>query len=368
MISRPGQLLPEQFAKIPPRRTKMPALLLPSTATPYATRSPPKVVLNTKVDPWLTATLKRINRVKRPLNSAPQHTKCLTETLSTPQAIWTLCSLLVEKAPEAEIERHENPLIDALFRYQLLHIQAYVVHIDLVLSNEIAFKLTSDTIKDLVNFHKNVYMVDQRARMWDWAEKEAQVTKMHDAFCKTVNSYVFRTDAIALEGMEDDGAGELLCGRSLDVKNAVLGFFLPLMPPPPPRIVDIPRPVPLLPSSPNAWWGPTVPSHGSPNPPPVEAWKVVPSSPATDMPPSSMPPHSSPSWDNQNLPPTTLSHSPHQQSYSLPPTTSSYYPSPPVSVPQLPLPSLVAMQCSTGAGSFGGFGWDRGYSEYGSTM
>ncbi|RPA80171.1 hypothetical protein BJ508DRAFT_131301 [Ascobolus immersus RN42] len=350
----------------------MPSLLLPGTAAPFAPRSAPTVVLNTKVDPWLTATLKRINRVKRPLNSAPQHVKCLTETLSSPSAIWTLCSLLVERAPDSEIEKHDHPLIDALFRYQLLHIQAYVVHIDMVLSNEIAFKLTDDTIKDLIEFHEKVYLVDCAARTWQWTDKESQIKKLHDNFVQTVNKYVFRTDAIALEGMEDDGAGELLCGGSLEVKQQVQGFFVPLLPPPP-RVVEQPRPVPLLPSSPTSnWWAPTIPVSGSSEPAPVDAWKVLPSSPASDIPVSSGAPVvcTSSMWEAISAPELPSINSPLQQ-YCTAATTQAYYSSAPI--PSLPLPSLVAHQhggCSTMYG--GGFGWDNmhipRYAEYTPTM
>ncbi|KAH0607084.1 uncharacterized protein H6S33_003072 [Morchella sextelata] len=365
--------------------SRMPALLLPDTAAPFAPRSPPTVVLNTTVDPWLTATLKRINRIKRPLNSVPQHMKCLIETLSQISAIWNLCSLMVARAPEAEIERHENPLLDAIYRYQLIHIKAYVVHIDLVLSNEIAFKLSQDTIKDLIQYHQDVFLVDQAATTWHWTDKDTQMKRLHEEFVQTVNKFVYRTDAVALEGMEDDGAGELLCGRSDDVRNLVMGFFLPLLPPPP-RIVDVVRaPPPLLPSSPGTtnWWSPTPPAPppSLPPPPPVEAWKILPSSPDTDSPPTSnstmypsiwgnmgmsdMSSMSSPTTHQQQQQQQQHQHQQHQnqqqQQYSQPPSHQL-----PLTPLPLPLPSLLAQQCSTGSG-FGGFGWDR-YQEYATTM
>lgn len=344
----------------------MPALLLPDTAAPFAPRSPPTVVLNTAVDPWLTATLKRINRIKRPLNSVPQHMKCLTETLSQVSAIWNLCSLMVACAPEADLERHDHPLLDALFRYQLIHIQAYVVHIDLVLSNEIAFKLSTETIKDLIEYHQDIYLVDQAATTWHWTEKDTQMKRLHEEFVQTVNKFVYRTDAVALEGMEDDGAGELLCGRSDDVRNLVMGFFLPLLPPPP-RIVDVVRaPPPLLPSSPGTtnWWSPTPPAPPPSLPPPVEAWRILPSSPDTDGPPTSNSGPYSSIWGSMVM--SDMSNmNPHaqQQQYSQPPSHQ-------LPLAQLPLPScLLAQQCSTGSGfgGFGGFGWDR-YQEYATTM
>ena len=86
----------------------MPIALLPASAAAFAPRGNPTVVLS-KVEQWLTATLKRVNRVKRPLNNVTQHTRCLTETLSSPNAIWTLCSLMFPKAPDAELRKDERP-------------------------------------------------------------------------------------------------------------------------------------------------------------------------------------------------------------------------------------------------------------------
>lgn len=339
----------------------MPICLLPASAAAFAPRSSCNVVLNSKVEPWLTATLKRINRIKRPLNSVPQHTRCLTETLSSPNAIWTLCSIMLPKAPDSELRKDDNPLVEALFNYQLLHIEAYVVHVDMVSQNEVAFKLTIDTIESLVEYHKEIYSIDTAASTWNWSEKEVQLKKLQEEFVQAANKFVYRTGSLALEGLEEDGAGELLSGRSEDVKNAILGLFVPLLPPPP-RVVDVVRPAPLLPSSSGAenWW-PSQLQHSAP----VDHWRVLPSSP------NPMTTHDSHQniWASVGLneiqlpsptpsfsqPYTTASYSAPQY-YSAPTTSASLFPS-------LPLPSMLAQQqCSTAAG-MGNFGWDR-YQEY----
>lgn len=346
----------------------MPTILLPASAAAFAPRSTCNVVLNSKVEPWLTATLKRINKIKRPLNSVPQHTRCLTETLSSTNAIWSLCSLMVPKAPESELRKDSNPLVEALFNYHLIHVEAYVVHIDMVSQNEVAFKLTTDTIDSLVEYHKEVFSIDTNANTWNWSEKEQQLKKLQEEFVQATNKFVYRTSALALEGMEEDGAGELLCGRSDEVRTAIMGLFVPLLPPPP-RIVDVIRPTPLLPSSTGTeqWW----PSHHMQalQPAPVDVWKIVPSSPS---PVSSCDSHhniwSSVGINEIQLPSPTPSFSqpystaayntPQYYSapaYSAPTTTSSFAP--------LPLPSMLTQQpCSTSA-SLSTFGWDR-YQEY----
>ncbi|MCJ1241657.1 hypothetical protein MMC14_009663 [Varicellaria rhodocarpa] len=338
----------------------MPTILLPASAAAFAPRSQPNIVLNSKVDPWLTATLKRINRIKRPLNSVAQHHRCLTETLSSQSAIWTLCSIMLPKAPDSELRKDENPLVEALFNYQLVHIEAYVVHVDMVSQNEVAFKLTPETIESLVEYHKDIYSVDTSAGTWNWSEKEVQLKKLQEDFVQASNKFVYRTNSMVLEGLEEDGAGELLCGRSEDVKSAIMGLFLPLLPPPP-RVVDVVRTAPILPSStgPDSWW-----QSSMSQPLPADSWKVLPSSPSTTSSVDSYPgtwasvglneaqiPSPTPSYNQ----PYTIAGYSDPQYYSAPMTYSP--------LPQLPLPSMLAQQCSTSAG-FGGFGWDR-YQDFG---
>ena len=161
---------------------------------------------------------------------------------------------MLPKAPEAELRKDDNPLVEALFNYQLIHVDAYCVHVDMVSQNEVAFKLTTDTIESLVEYHKEVFSVDTAANTWDWPEKEVQLKKLQEEFVQNVNKFVYRTNALALEGLEEDGAGELLTGRSEEVRTQILGLMVPLLPPPP-RVVEPVRPTPLLPSSTNAdWW------------------------------------------------------------------------------------------------------------------
>lgn len=340
-------------------------------------------MLKNKVDPWLTANLKRINRIKRPLNSVLQHMKCLTETLAQPSAIWNLCTLMIPKAASSQLERNDNPLVEAFMRYELLHVQAYVVAVDLVLTNEISFKLSQDTISALIAYHKEIYLEDQKAGTWQWTEKDAQCKKLQDQFVQAVNKFVYRTDAVALEGLEDDGAGELLSGRSEDVKTQILGLFSPLMPPPPPpRMVDIVRPpAQVLPSNapPSANWWTSPPQqhqhHYSVSPPPVEAWKILPSSPIDEIHHSPSPP---PSHEQHHQTPATtgggfsgLWATSTMQDMAITATTAAaggYAMTTSAPIPQLPLPSLVAQQCSMGTG-FGGFGWDRPvYHDFATTM
>jgi hypothetical protein len=271
---------------------------------------------------------------------------------------------MVPKAPDSELRRDPNPLVEALFNYQLIHIEAYVVHVDMVSQHEVAFKLTKDTIEALIEYHKDIYSVDVSATTWDWPEKEAQLKKLQEDFKQAVNRYVFRTGVRALEGMEEEGAGELLEGRGEDVKSAIMGLFHPLLPPPP-RIVDVVRPAPILPSSHGNWWQPA--HHVSPShPAPVETWRVVPSTPSPTITTCG---ETQPSfWSTLGLNDIQLP-SP-TPSFSTPcyNTSSQYYSPPQATAPlpvSLPLPSVLAQQCGSSAvnsGWGGSFGWDSGFA------
>jgi len=343
----------------------MPVQLLPASAAAFAPRaSSVNVVLGSKVEPWLTQTLKRINRVKRPLNSVPQHQRCLTETLSNSNAIWTLASMMLAKAPDSELQKDSNPLVEALHNYQLIHVEAYIVHVDMVLRNEVAYKLTPDTIELLIEYHKEVHCPNAKASTYDWSEKDQQCKKLHEDFVQAINKFVYRTPVSALEGLEEDGAGELLCGKSEEVKNNIMGLLKPLLPPPP-RVVDVIRQPALLPSSPanlTIW---SQPSPAASMPAPVESWRVLPSSPSvtsTSADSSNASIWASIGMSEAQLPSPTPSFS---QPYS---TAGLFWNSPVVTapIPHLPLPSMLAPQCGVSVG-YGGFGWDR-YQEYTTTI
>lgn len=343
----------------------MPLQLLPKSAAAFAPRAPPTIVLNTKVEPWLTQTLKRINKIKRPLNSVPQHFRCLTETLGGTAAIWTLASLLLPRAPDSELRKDDNPLLEAISNYEMLHVEAYVVHIDMVAQHEVAFKLTSETIDALIEYHKDIFCVDSAAQIYDWPEKDSQIKTMQEEFKQAINRFVFRTGIRALEGLEEDGAGEILDGRSEDVKKAITNLFLPILQPPP-RIVDVVLPAPILPNT-NAigdWWQPT--HMLAPHPVPVDSWRVLPSTPSptatscSDSGPQSSQSHMWPSQlslDTVQLPSPTPSYS--QPTYTC---SSSLYSSPQAvaSIPSIHYPSALSMGCGSSAahGEFDAYGWN----------
>ncbi|KAM6506859.1 hypothetical protein FALCPG4_018243 [Fusarium falciforme] len=189
--------------------------LLPASAAAFAPRA-----------------LSRMNQVERPLNSVPEHQRCLTETLPSPNATWTLTSIMLPKTPEADFKRDaNNPFVEASMNYELVHIEGYV---DIVFRNEVAYKLTKKAIDTLIEHHKEVYCVDA-VNTYDRPDGEQWCKKLHEDFIQAIDKFVFRTDVSALEGLEEDGTGELLNGRSNEVKEKILS----LMKLPRPRALDV---------------------------------------------------------------------------------------------------------------------------------
>ncbi|OAA74105.1 hypothetical protein ISF_01006 [Cordyceps fumosorosea ARSEF 2679] len=332
----------------------MPVQLLPASAAAFAPRAASvNVVLGSKVDPWLTQTLKRINRVKRPLNSVAQHQRCLAETLANKNAIWTLASVLLPKVPEADMP---TDYAECLFNHQFVHVEAYIVHVDMVLRNEVAYKLTTDTIDALVQYHKEIHCVDAKANSSDWSGKEQQCKMLHDDFVQAINKFVFRTHVTALEGLEEDGAGELLCGKSEEVRINLMNLMKPLVPPPPPpRVVEMVRQPPLLPSSPmNNIWAPNVSM-----PPPVEAWNVLPSSPSV----ASTVEATTPVWHNMHMQQQHVHVPSPPMDFSQPQVTNAFFFSgPQLTAPMsaVPLPSMYApSQCGMNFAMGAPLDWQR---------
>lgn len=341
--------------------------LLPKSAAAFAPRAAPNIVLNTRVEPWLTQAIKRVAKVKRTLNNPQQHHRVLTELLGGTAAIWNLASIVLPKAPKADLTQYDDdPLMEAMHNYDMIHIQAYVVHIDMVSQHEVAFKLTSETIEALIDYHKDIFCVDAAASIFDWPEKDAQVKKLQEEFKQAVNRFVFRTHMRALEGLEEDGAGELLEGRSEVVKGAVTQLFAPLLPPPP-RIVDIVHPTSTFANNGlvAGWWQPTgFLAHSQPTS--FEPWRVLPSTPSptsttcSDAQVRQSWPTASMALDLTQLPSPT-------PSYTQPVYTSaaSLYSSPQTlcAVPPILYPSQLPQSCASMAtGSIDSFGY--GYNAF----
>lgn len=134
---------------------------------------------------------------------------------------------MLPAAPEAGTREYHSFLIMAC---QIIHIEAYIVYVDMVLKNEVAWKLTPDTIEALTQYHKDIHCEIAKSSTYNWSGKEQQCKNLHQDFIRAVNKYVYTTHVEALEGLEEDG--ELLRGKGNEVKTDILGLLKPISPPP----------------------------------------------------------------------------------------------------------------------------------------
>lgn len=202
--------------------SKMHARIIPAPGKLVA------VVLASEVENWLKDILTRINeknRPKKPLNHVEQQQQFLAETLSSPGAIWALMLPKLPKHPEAEMP--QEPL-ERLWSYQLLHIEANIISVDAVWRKEVSLKLTQDTIDELIEYHEKIHCIDDMAKTTDWPGKSYQYEKLREEFGLAVNKFVYSTDIVALQGLEDDGSGDLLNGKREEVQAEIFSLMKPL--------------------------------------------------------------------------------------------------------------------------------------------
>ncbi|KAM0540437.1 hypothetical protein ACHAO7_011196 [Fusarium culmorum] len=235
----------------------MPIQLLPKSAAAFAPRPESvTVIMGLRVQCWLIKALEKIRKDKRHLTTVKQQKQFLIETLSSEHANWTLTTLTPSKTPRVDSKTDAcNPLIEAIPNHDVVYIKAYVVFVDILSQNVVAYKLTLDTIDALVKYHKEVYCVNAKASTCDWTEKDQQCEKLHNDFILDINKFVFRTDVSVLQALEHGGGGKLSYKKGEKVKNNIRALMKPLTLPSPPCFIET-RQRPILlprPSIDNSW-------------------------------------------------------------------------------------------------------------------
>ena len=140
-----------------------------------------------------------------------------------------------------------------------MHVEAYVVYINMILDGVVLFKLTQGTIDELVDFHPKTYLADEVSITEMWHGKGATLERRKEEFRLAINRFVFSARLRVLEGLENEhGIGELLEGRSEMVNSCLLQLFRPLIPPLW-YIGDVASPASPTVSPPCSghWWNPT---------------------------------------------------------------------------------------------------------------
>ncbi|KAJ5454942.1 hypothetical protein N7530_012711 [Penicillium desertorum] len=225
----------------------MPQRLLPSSAAAFAPRTTPIVVLGAKV-PWLMATLRQLSRPRVCPSSITKQERRLREIISPENAVWMLCSVISADASRLRLQTDESPLAEGRLNIPPIHIKAYVVYVDMVWQNEVAFKLTPETIDALVDLHMKLQPADTAL---DLGERQAQLDNLQKEFLRAANTFMYRTNAIDLVGLNMDGTGELPLDRSEVAKAEILRLYESSMPSP--RMAQMLSPVLLSPGVATPW-------------------------------------------------------------------------------------------------------------------
>ncbi|KAH0536378.1 hypothetical protein FGG08_006752 [Glutinoglossum americanum] len=115
--------------------------------------------------------LKEIGIHKKDRVDSIRSKKALSKVLSSPDATRTLYSLTLQSKPGSQLQKHPNLLVETISNYQIIHIEAYVVYVDLVQSKELAFKSTPESISGLAKYRRHIHLVDARNGRSEEAEK-----------------------------------------------------------------------------------------------------------------------------------------------------------------------------------------------------
>lgn len=196
--------------------------LLPTTAQAFKSRPTPIVVTDNCRRPfWLKHTLNRIRRENKdthPLMTATHYQDYLISLLDKRSAIWTLALVRSSDIQTGELREDFG-------EGKPMSIRGYVVHVDLVLNNEIVFKLTPQTIDALIKHHQEFdgdCGLDDGG-IPDGAQEKTATT--HCGFGLAVNRFVCGVDARALNRMRSDGSGEVHRSMGIAVRRAIAALF-----------------------------------------------------------------------------------------------------------------------------------------------
>ncbi|KAK1504340.1 hypothetical protein CABS01_16921 [Colletotrichum abscissum] len=181
--------------------------------------------LGLTAQPWLTQTPQSVENQIESLDSAVHRQACIIKRLSTPRSIWYLACITVPNPSEPELRQSSNQDIERLSDFRLIHIKASIIHVDMRDRDEVAFKLTTESINSLVEYYERSHRVGPVAKTHERSRNDRVRIKVCNDFTRAIKEFVYRTHVYALEGLEKNGAGELLVNDSEKVKEIILSMM-----------------------------------------------------------------------------------------------------------------------------------------------
>lgn len=92
------------------------------------------------------------------------------------------------------------------------YIHAQVLYTDVTTKHEVILRLTPQSKKDLIEYHKKYHQ----------GVEDETYDKLHNQFVRETNKFFYRTRITALDMSEDSGMGELFYGECEAVKNQIM--------------------------------------------------------------------------------------------------------------------------------------------------
>lgn len=202
--------------------------LLPDFANPYTCHNEPYapcVLLaptdaNDAVD--VAAILRQARQSMRHLQCSFRQTQKLRELLSLNTAEWTLCAIDLFQ-PSKLVSQGGTAFLRSTIK-----VQAHIVYVANIGQRGMCFKLTQDTIQNLVKLHKDEFLPAFDAGASSW---KATVEMRDLSFTLTVNEFVFHTELSALENLTKNGSGILSGEQEQAARKAINDLFVPIVPP-----------------------------------------------------------------------------------------------------------------------------------------
>jgi hypothetical protein len=181
--------------------------------------SRPIIVSSSDSDKTIADLLKR-KKIKRATQAISQQAPLLADLLHGDLATWQLASIMVSGSRNAQPNQFSNPWTD-------IQIQATVLCIDSIQSQQMCFKLTAGTVEALIEHHRNVCCDNVKAYSYANTATEADVKALMEPFGLAIKGFVFWTETGCLEKMKEDGSGELTTRHSTQAKPAILKLLEP---------------------------------------------------------------------------------------------------------------------------------------------
>lgn len=171
----------------------------------------------------VAAILRQAKQNMRYRPGLTRQAQMLIDLLSLNTAEWTLCAIDLCQVSKMVLQK------DAGFIRGATKVQAYVVYVaNAGKQCGMCFKLTQETIRSLVELHKNRFLPSDHAYT---STSKSTLEFLHLKFTLAVNEFWFHTGFSALKSLKPDGSGILAGNQEQAAHAAIRSLFVPIIPP-----------------------------------------------------------------------------------------------------------------------------------------